>query len=583
MEAMSGLLLSNPKNFSGMMLSLNESFEFISDLQQHKKTFDGVVSYGTAGFRANADTTPLDFVMFRVGCIVGLRSRFLGGSVCGAVVTASHNSGEDNGVKIVEPDGSMLHASWEGIADEAVNASSTAELRKALEKIPITDRIAPSGLVFIGFDTRGSSERLVRCLVRGCQAVNATVENYGLLTTPVLHHLVRHANGFGHSVTMASIEGYARMLKEGLEETLGGATACTTRGRLIVDAAGGVGSVVLSKIMEDCSNKLGSVICAKLGISEIVVANKANDALVELNEKCGAEFVQKKRQPPSLSGLSNPVGNDRIASLDGDADRLVYSYTDVEKGWRLLDGDKIATLFALFINTELKKANIKDAISVGLVQTAYANGASTNYVKNVMPESFITITIAKTGVKFVEHEAKTFDIGMYFEANGHGTVIFSPKAVGVLEAARPTTNKILGFYKLINQAVGDAISDFLGVEAILTSLNMSVQQWDQLYEDLPSRQGKISVSDRTLIKCTDDETRIISPASLQTEIDNLVAGAGPQARAFVRPSGTEDAARVYAEALTKDLANSLAYQVAKAAWRAVGKPGSAEPKESDYV
>ena len=569
------------QKFPVIMTHLNQSFDSVSNLPQHTNHASQRLSYGTAGFRANADATPLDFVMFRVGCLIGLRSRSLGGVPCGAMVTASHNGAEDNGVKMVEPDGSMLEASWESIADVAINCKTTAELRKVLEAIPLGATASASGLVFVALDTRASSERLTQCLIRGCNAVNAVVENYGLQSTPVLHHIVRHSNGFGHSITMSSVEGYSRMLKEGIAETLGDITA-GPRGRLIVDAAGGVGTHVFNQVLLG-DNKLAEVCKAKLGISEIVVANASTNAAVELNENCGAEFAQKKRAAPVLIGVTH-AGADRVASFDGDADRLVYSYTHPTKGWRLLDGDKIATLYALFINTELHHAGLVDAkLSVGLVQTAYANGASTHFVNNVMKNSAIQVKLAKTGVKFVEHEAKTFDIGMYFEANGHGTVIFNTHAVALLDANRPKTNKLLGFYKLINQAVGDAISDCLGVETVLAALNMTVDQWDNLYEDLPSRQGKIAIADRTLIKCTEDETRILSPTALQTEIDALVAKTGNQARAFVRPSGTEDAARVYAEATTKELANRLALEVARAAWRSVGKPGSAEPQEKDYM
>jgi phosphoacetylglucosamine mutase len=501
------------------------------------------------------------------------------------MVTASHNGLEDNGIKMVEPDGSMLDASWEPVADEAINASSTETLAKILQSIDLGSAVCTVGRVFVGYDTRASSERLVQCLIRGCESVNARVENYGQLTTPVLHHIVRHCNGFGHNITMSSIEGYSRMLCEGISESLGDKTVHpSSRGLLIVDVAGGVGSQVFKTALDGQGCRLRKLISQRLGISEIIIANESTNPQVLLNENCGAEFVQKKRLAPGLvfGEGSIAIGSNRIASFDGDADRLVYSYTHPTRGWRLLDGDKIATLYALFINTELNKAGLggpagATKISVGLVQTAYANGASTHYVSSVMRNSSIQIKLAKTGVKFVEHEAKNFDIGMYFEANGHGTVIFSTKAVEVLNACRPHTNKLLGFYKLINQAVGDAISDCLGVETVLSALDMSVEQWDDLYEDLPSRQGKISISDRTLIQCTEDETRIISPSSLQDEIDSLVAKYGPQSRAFVRPSGTEDAARVYAEAQTKENANELAFQVAKAAWRAVGKSGSPEP------
>ncbi len=33
-----------------------------------------------------------------------------------------------------------------------------------------------------------------------------------------------------------------------------------------------------------------------------------------------------------------------------------------------------------------------------------------------------------TGVKHLHHAALAFDVGVYFEANGHGTVVFAPEA-----------------------------------------------------------------------------------------------------------------------------------------------------------
>ena len=54
--------------------------------------------------------------------------------------------------------------------------------------------------------------------------------------------------------------------------------------------------------------------------------------------------------------------------------------------FHLLDGDKIATLAAGFIMSKIKEANVTHSdnspLKVGLVQTAYANGSSTAYVKD---------------------------------------------------------------------------------------------------------------------------------------------------------------------------------------------------------
>lgn len=53
-----------------------------------------------------------------------------------------------------------------------------------------------------------------------------------------------------------------------------------------------------------------------------------------------------------------------------------------------------------------------------------------------------------------------------------------------------------------------------------------------------------------MIDTTDAERRAVTPAGLQEAIDNLVKKYR-QARSFVRPSGTEDVVRVYAEADTQ--------------------------------
>ena len=47
-----------------------------------------------------------------------------------------------------------------------------------------------------------------------------------------------------------------------------------------------------------------------------------------------------------------------------------------------------------------------------------------------------------TGVKHLHHKASGYDVGVYFEANGHGTVLFSDGATEkiVKAAADPRYN-----------------------------------------------------------------------------------------------------------------------------------------------
>ena len=125
---------------------------------------------------------------------------------------------------------------------------------------------------------------------------------------------------------------------------------------------------------------------------------------------------------------------------------------------------------------------------------------------------------------------------------------------------------------LINQAVGDALSDLLLVDAILQLQGQSIRDWNQLYQDLPSRQAKVRVKDRTIIQTNDNETKCLAPATVQPALDQAVANmafavdGGHQqrrddfARAFIRASGTENVVRVYAEASTRKNADELAQQ-----------------------
>ena len=135
---------------------------------------------------------------------------------------------------------------------------------------------------------------------------------------------------------------------------------------------------------------------------------------------------------------------------------------------------------------------------------------------------------------------------------------------------------------VINQTVGDAISDMLLVEIILSRRGWSAACWNEMYTDLPNRQLKVKVrvlssslnsclssclcsyhisiqyidnliilwtferyipgigcfnvcqvKDRTVITTGDAERRVVSPDSLQSSIDACVANY-TNARSFVR-------------------------------------------------
>ncbi|RUP49039.1 hypothetical protein BC936DRAFT_143404 [Jimgerdemannia flammicorona] len=528
----------------------------------HPKPQNIQFTYGTAGFRMKASL--LDSIMFRVGLIAVLRSKKLDGSVIGVMITASHNPEEDNGVKLVDPRGEMLEQSWEVYATSLANAPNDDALVETLERIIAQNKIdvnKPSNILY-AYDTRPSGPALVASLEDAIKAAGSSYTNFGLKTTPQLHYGVRCLNtqGTNDAYGEPTEIGYYNKLATAFRQIVSDKQRLSP---LYVDCANGVGAPKLRELIEVIGE-------------DIISVNIVNDKIgVEgaLNHNCGADYVKTgQRLPPG----STVTSGDRAASFDGDADRLVYYYVDTDGTFRLLDGDKIAGLSAMFIMDLVQAAGV-DSIKVGVVQTAYANGNSTTYLTKVLK---VPVSCVSTGVKHLHHEAEKYDVGVYFEANGHGTVLFSAEALQTIRTAKGRTPaqttaiaQLRALTDLINQTVGDALSDMLLVEAILTHRQWSLKEWDQAYTDLPNRLVKVVVANRHIFKTTNAERQLVEPAGLQADIDALVAKY-TSGRSFVRASGTEDAVRVYAEAATRAETDELAFRVAELVFDKAGGVGT---------
>ena len=403
---------------------------------------------------------------------------------------------------------------------------------------------AEGGKVLLAFDTRPSGGPLAEDAAAGIESLGVSVELLGMMTTPQLHWAVMRRNQGLRSSEDAYYEHIAGAF---------GRLCCPTfsneqgRRRLHVDCANGVGALKLEKLKAHVM-QTGLEFCL----------HNTGDGV--LNGKCGSDFIQKERTVPEA--MRHLAVGEAACAVDGDADRLVYFYRqNVEGGVVLLDGDKIAALVAgLFKELVAALPGDLSRTSIGVVQTAYANGSSTSYL---VQELQCQVMVTPTGVKHLHRAAHQFDIGIYFEANGHGTVLFRGSFLDALRGvqdASAAASEILALNDLINSAVGDAISDILLVEVALKRRRMDVIEWHTIYSDLPSRQLACPVKNRFAIVTEDSERRVSEPRELQLAIDSIVSQF-PGSRSFVRPSGTEDIVRIYAEASdasqTDEVANGV--------------------------
>ncbi|XP_045118302.1 phosphoacetylglucosamine mutase-like [Portunus trituberculatus] len=520
--------------------------------ESHPKTTTKTVKYGTAGFRTKAEE--LDFVMYRMGILAAMRSRDTRAAI-GVMITASHNPVPDNGVKLVDPQGEMLAPAWEAHATTLVNATDDG-IAAALEAITSAAKIntGNAALVIVGRDTRPSSNGLRDAVLAGVAAVGGEVKDLGVVSTPVLHYMVTCHND-GGEYGEPTIEGYYKKISQAFVSLRsGGACNGNYEPVILFDGANGVGALAMEEFTKHLQDAL-----------KVTMYNKGEGVL---NHLCGADYVKVQQKWPE--GVPK-TQNVRCVSVDGDADRVMYSFVDGSGQYYMLDGDKIATLVAGYLKELVAGSGLK--LNLGLVQTAYANGASTAYITDKLG---VPVACVKTGVKHLHHAAQDFDIGVYFEANGHGTVIVSSSARQAIKEAAKAKNaqaeKLAQVLDVINESVGDAISDMFLVETVLHARGWSALDWNAAYTDLPNRQMKVMVADRAVITTTDAERVCVTPAGLQDTINKIVANF-PKGRSFVRPSGTEDVVRVYAEASTQENTDSLAVQVACAVYEQAGGVG----------
>jgi len=518
----------------------------ISGLDKHPKSHDKYIQYGTAGFRCKAEL--LDHVMYRMGLLAVLRSKFKSGQTIGVMITASHNPGPDNGVKLVDPAGEMLEQEWEGVATKLANCDDDqiqSELDSIVTKYGID--LSVDSLVVVGRDTRLSSPTLSQAAVDGINGIGGKCQDIGIVTTPQLHYMVVAINT-KEAYGKASLDGYYDKLSSAFKSFM---ALCQDTGayknKVVFDGANGVGAVSMKQFQSRLS-----------GVLESELTNTGDG---ELNSGCGADFVKVKQDAPLGMTLNAGV---RHVSVDGDADRVVYYFKSADEKFHLLDGDRIATLLAGYFQHLLSSAGLTNDIKLGLVQTAYANGSSTAYIRDNLG---VPVSCVPTGVKHLHHEALKFDIGVYFEANGHGTVVFSDRAVDIIKEKGGA--KLSTLLDVINQTVGDAISDMLTVECVLADKGWDVEQWLECYSDLPNLLAKVSVKDRNLVTTTDAERRVVTPEGLQDKINSVVAE-HTKGRSFVRPSGTEDCVRVYSEAATQEEANMISSRVSKIVIEMIG-------------
>lgn len=180
-----------------------------------------------------------------------------------------------------------------------------------------------------------------------------------------------------------------------------------------------------------------------------------------------------------------------------------------------MDGDKQFALILTYVKGLLDELGLEDEVSHIFVHSPYTNLKAHEY----LAEKGIDAQVVKTGVKNAHPVIVQYDIGANNEPNGHGTVTYKLHEIEKIlskagKSEEKAAKKLRALLQISNRLVGDAIANLLVIEGILYDLDMSIEDFDNIYSESPSRMYKIKVADRTKFTSTEDESRLTFPLEL---------------------------------------------------------------------
>ena len=421
-----------------------------------------------------------------------------------------------------------------GVANTELTCELAMSIGKAAAMVLIKDEKGKKPTVFIGKDTRLSSDMLEGALTAGLCSVGANVVHLGTIPTPAVAFLVRkHGADAGimisashnpfefNGIKLFNNEGYK--LPDALEEEIeaivldnaepypvpeGSGLGCVSYLPEAIDeyvdhiAASIDGDLKGLKIAVDCSNGSASATAAKLFDklgADYKIMNYEPDG-VNINEKCGSTHIELLQDYVKEHKLDGGV------AFDGDA----YRCLAVDENGDLVDGD---FLIAICAKSLKEKGRLKNNAAVGTVMTNM--GFNQFCEKNEI--NFIATAV---GDRYVLESMLENDYCIGGEQSGH--VIF-----------------------LEYGTTGDGQLTAVQLLNIMQEKNKSLSQLASVMKRFPQVLINVKVSTAKKSEYADDEVIKATVADIEAELGN-------RGRVLVRPSGTEPLIRVMLEGEDKN-------------------------------
>lgn len=431
-----------------------------------------------------------------------------------------------------------------GIAVTELTCELAMQIGRAAALV-LTRELNHKPRLFIGKDTRISSDVLEMALAAGICSVGADAHLLGVVPTPAVAMLVRKYHGDAGVMISAShnsvefngiklFSGEGFKLSDSLEEEIealildhpGEITLKegTELGRVYQDTISAETDYIQSiqqaggdlsglRVAVDCANGSASATAEKIltGLGAECVMLSASPDGTNINEKCGSTHMERLieyvKTHPCHAGVA----------FDGDADRCLA----VDEKGTLLDGDQIIAICA----ADMKRRGQLDQNTA--VVTVMSNLGFLKFCK----ENGIQSAITKVGDRYVLEKMLEGGYAIGGEQSGH--VIF-----------------------LKDATTGDGQLTAVKLLSILKSTGQPLSELAKVMEMYPQVLVNVKI-----------EARHKGQWEAQEEITGLIASLeqrlGGEGRILVRESGTEPLIRIMAEGRELEMIQTCAEEIAR--------------------
>lgn len=400
--------------------------------------------------------------------------------------------------------------------------------------------------IYVGKDTRISSDILEASLIAGICSMGADAVLMGVCPTPAVAFLVKRRgadagimisashnsmefngikifSGAGYKLSDDIEEEIERLVLDAPEEIYAHLTGGNNVGKITYDKNGDwdyIRSVMKTvehdlsgvRVAIDCANGSASATAERLfgGLGATVFLVNSTPNGININLNCGSTHME---------AISKFVADKRChigVAFDGDADRCLA----VDENGQLIDGDK---LIAIFARDMRDKGTLKKNTAVVTVLT---NLGFTHFAKN----NDINMITTKVGDRYIVEQMLAGGYNLGGEQSGH--IIFHDFAT--TGDGQLTAVQLLSVLKRSGRKASELASVMERYPQVMVNVKIT-PKWREAWKNDEQIEEIISVNQQKL---------------------------GSGGRILVRESGTEPLIRVMIEGKRFDLINSMAVEIA---------------------